>query len=158
MIPQDTNERNLRNYLGREKWNRIRYDVVWKAEHICQICGNDHTMVQCHEQYEYDEVKHIQKLVGFVAICQMCHFIKHIGFAASQVIEGKLTIDDLVNHFCKVNKCKKEIFFKELEKTMWLQEQRNLYLWEVDFKEFLPKPKEDKKYYTIYIGGRRYNG
>jgi len=57
MVPESTWEKNLRNFLGPDKWRLIRKDVYWKANYKCQICGAepDRGKLHCHEIWGYDD-------------------------------------------------------------------------------------------------------
>jgi hypothetical protein len=152
MVPEPCWEQNLRNFLGMARWRRIRYDVLYKAGNECQLCGQTEGMLHTHEIWKYDDLNYVQILIGFIALCEMCHYIKHIGFANTQVLAGKLDMEELIKHFCKVNKCKEETFFKHFEHMVTQNELRKRHSWTTNFVEFLPKPSTGPKR-TVYIKG-----
>jgi len=39
--------------------------------------------VECHEVWGYNDVTHVQSLVGLIALCPPCHEVKHIGHAGA---------------------------------------------------------------------------
>src|SRR3990167_7317621 len=66
-----------------------------------------------HELWNYDETRDMQKLMGFQALCEKCHYIKHLGLVNVKIASCELPnnfIDILTDHFCKVNNCSKEDF------------------------------------------------
>jgi hypothetical protein len=100
-IPPESHGKNLRSILPTEDWDLLRSDCYIKAEYLCEIChgkGRAHP-VECHEEWELDYKKKIQKLVALQALCPNCHLVKHIGRAAKT---GKF--ERAFKHFCKVNK------------------------------------------------------
>lgn len=157
LVPEPCWNNNLRNLLGQTKWRRVRYDVIYKAGGRCEICGDVPDKLECHERWHYDDKKHVQTLKGFIALCYMCHSIKHIGFAFVRLWNGlhpDQVMNGLVEHFMKVNKCKKSVFFDEIERVFELQNERNTWNWKTVMDDFLPKKMPMKKR-TIYIGGKR---
>jgi hypothetical protein len=52
----------------------------------------------------------MQKLKGFIALCNDCHMIKHIGFASIKASEGLLDMDKLIEYFMKVNGVDRKTF------------------------------------------------
>jgi len=89
-----------------------------------------------HEIWEYDDQKHIQKLVGFILLCKMCHHVKHIGLAGILAGEGKLDYDDLIEHFCRVNGCTEEDFEEYRDKAFEIWENRSQREWKQDFGKY----------------------
>jgi len=87
-----------------------------------------------HEIWEYNDAEHVQKLEGFVLLCAMCHHVKHIGLAGILANEGKLDYDEVIEHFCKVNKCTKNDFEKQEKKAFDVWSKRSQYEWKQDFR------------------------
>ena len=101
----------------------------------CGICGAEGRL-NCHEIWEYDDKKHIQKLSGFVALCDMCHHVKHIGLAGILASKGKLDYEKVVEHFMKVNNCDRDAFEKHREKAFEHWRKRSSHEWQVDLGEY----------------------
>jgi len=89
LIPESAWGENLRKYLPKEIWEKIRKEVFRKANYKCSICGK-RGKLHCHEVWEYDDQNHILKLKGFMALCENCHLIKHWGMATILASEGKI--------------------------------------------------------------------
>ena len=94
LVPSTCWYSNLRNAVSREVWDRIRYKAYKASGYRCHICGIDRKMY-CHEVWRYDDEKHVQRLVGFVGLCELCHMVKHIGFAGIRAMDGELDFDAL---------------------------------------------------------------
>lgn len=135
IVPETCWYSNLRKKISKKNWDIIRKGIYAKYNHNCGICGvNDR--LNCHEIWDYDDSKYIQYLKGFIALCDMCHHVKHIGFAKILANEGKLDFGIVVDHFCKVNKCSKEDF-ERLESEAWkVWEERSKHKWVTDFGEY----------------------
>jgi len=126
---------NLRKYMDRKDWDRIRKQTYANYEHKCGICGNEGRL-NCHEIWEYDDKKHSQKLIGFIALCDLCHHVKHIGLAGILADEGKLDYDTVVQHFMKVNSCDKDTFVKHKREAFKQWRERSRHKWQVDLGEY----------------------
>lgn len=92
--------------------------------------------MNCHEIWEYDDQRHIQKLVSLIALCDLCHHIKHLGRAHLLVWEGKLDRDLLSKHFIKVNKCDPADYEKYKRKVFDQYNERSDHRWTVDYGDY----------------------
>lgn len=88
LIPSNSYGNNLRKLLRGCTWDRLRYHHYQAAGHRCECCASERiplgtprnpSRLECHEEWEYDDEIRIQKLVGLVALCSLCHQCKHIG-------------------------------------------------------------------------------
>lgn len=100
MVPDGCWHSNLRTVLSPAAWNAVRKAVYARAGGRCEICGRSGVRLEAHEQWEYDEERGIQKLVGLVALCGNCHTTVHIG-RAQLTGHGEQAED----WFMKVNGC-----------------------------------------------------
>jgi hypothetical protein len=72
---------NVRSRVYRPVWDRLRRAAYAAAGNICELCGGvgrQHP-VECHEVWEYDESRRVQRLVRLIALCPACHAVKHYG-------------------------------------------------------------------------------
>lgn len=103
LVPSNQWGTNLRSILAKKVWDGLRAACYERAGHRCEICngvGHKHP-VECHELWEYtDGPLFIQKLTGLIALCPLCHKVKHIGFALTQ---GDRAFMAALNHLAKVN-------------------------------------------------------
>lgn len=97
LIPETSFYRNLRSALKPGEWDDVRRAFYRKAGNRCQVCGAKGRM-ECHEVWEYDDSKGIQKLAALQVLCDACHEVKHIGLAQMQ---GRFEI--ALAHMQKVN-------------------------------------------------------
>ncbi len=118
LVPSSCWFSNLRSELSKEEWDRLRRLVYKQADSRCEVCGARGTQhpVECHEVWQYDDVNHIQHLLGLVALCPACHESKHMGYAASVGKGGQARA-----HLARVNG--------------WSMEDVELYL-EVEFEQW----------------------
>jgi hypothetical protein len=88
--------------------------------------------LHCHEVWQYDDNKHIRKLIEIIPLCKLCHWVKH-----AILTKGRAGINvdfpQVGRQFMKVNKCSHKIFFSELDKAKEECEERSNYDWENDF-------------------------
>lgn len=135
LVPSTSWYDNLRKYTTKEDWDKVRKAAYANYGYRCGICGTEGRL-NCHEIWEYDDKKYIQKLKGFIALCDMCHHVKHIGLAGILASEGKLDYEKVIEHFMKVNKCDRTIFERHKEKAFEQWEKRSSHEWQVDLGEY----------------------
>jgi len=117
LVPQTCFYSNVRKVVSDSKWDNIRKKAYREAGYRCSICGADEQL-HCHEIWSYDDENHIQHLEGFQALCENCHMIKHTGFSM-HTEKGKEIFDqdELIEHFCDINECSRDDFFKHKEEA-----------------------------------------
>jgi len=126
LVPKNNWYLNLRSELTKTKWDIVRRKVYNNAGYRCEVCGGrgDTWPVECHEKWEYDDENKIQKLTGLIALCPLCHKVKHIGLTKKN---GEY--DAVLEHFCKINKIDKEIAEKYITEQFnkWLNRSEYTY-------------------------------
>lgn len=145
LVPLTSWYNNVRSKVSQEEWDIIRKKCYKNANYKCEICGGvgNKWPVECHEIWEYDDKKHIQKLVGFVALCPSCHEVKHIGLA-----EKKGRLQHARNHLIGVNSmlCENEANIM-IHLAFMKYEERSEHKWKVDVSyldKFLGKQNNAK--------------
>jgi len=107
MVPEPLWERNLRKILSRSEWDRLRKMAYRRADYRCEVCGASgvdqgfNWPVECHEVWHYDDATHVQRLDRLIALCPLCHQVKHIGRVSAT--EGPSGVARCLNHLKKVN-------------------------------------------------------
>ena len=135
LVPLTSWFNNLREVLPGSVWDELRKRTYAEYGHRCGICGAEGRL-NCHEIWEYDDKNHVQRLVGFIALCDLCHHVKHIGLAGIMSREGKLDYETVVEHFMKVNGCDRKTFEKYMNKVFNQWEERSKSKWSVDLGEY----------------------
>jgi hypothetical protein len=128
LVPRSTWYQNVRSAVGRDVWRELRYRFL-KGQ--CQICGA-RAELHVHEVWRYDDVGHVQRLVGFMCLCFLCHAIKHLGLAGLQAQRGDLDYSELVRHYCAVNECTPDDFVADRAGAFELWGERSQYEWTLD--------------------------
>lgn len=101
-IPNFTWGISLANKLPPKEWADLRQKVYRAADYKCEICGADNRSLHCHEVWEFDDVRRIQKLIRLECCCEFCHYVHHFG--RSFVVKSASYVDRLIGHWCRVNK------------------------------------------------------
>lgn len=127
--------------MAKKEWDRIR-KAAYAAEDnkyaICRVEGR----LNCHESWEYDGANRVQRLTGFVALCTMCHHVKHLGMASILAQQGHLDYEAVVRHFMGVNGCNRKTF-EDYRKGVFDQwRKRSNHEWSVNFGEYAGLMKE----------------
>lgn len=137
LVPATAWGANLRDVLTRAGWDALRRKVYAEFGHKCAICGAGGKL-HCHEVWRYDDIRHIQSLEGCLALCELCHHVKHLGNARILASKGKLNYERVIAHFCRVNGCDRATFERARAAAFAQWEERSRYEWETDFGFALP--------------------
>lgn len=132
LVPSPCWYGNLRKALPKREWDKIRKSVYAEYEYKCGICGTEGRL-ECHELWAYDDENHVQALRGFIALCPLCHRVKHIGLTGKLADEGIVDYEAVVQHFMKVNECSRNIFEQHKGQAFMQWAQRSECQWETNF-------------------------
>jgi len=131
LVPSTCWYSNMRKVLSGEQWDRLRRTVYKQWGYKCGICRAD-GMIHCHEIWHYNDTSHVQTLTGFIALCPMCHHVKHIGLAELLASKGELDIESVIQHFMKVNNCGRSEFYMHRAKSFRVWAERSNHEWVTD--------------------------
>jgi hypothetical protein len=133
LVPEPCWYANMRKAMSTSQWDRLRRQVYAEYDHKCEVCGVHPEQLNCHERWSYDDRKHVQRLEGFIALCDWCHHVKHIGLAGLLADEGRLDYEQLIAHFTRVNECSREAFeeYRKAAFKEWERRSRSK-LWRTD--------------------------
>lgn len=100
LVPKTCFWTNVRSEVSRADWEKCKRFVRERSGSRCEICGGvgKRYPVDCHEIWEYDDERGIQRLAGLIALCPPCHEVKHLGRAI-----GLGNGDRAIAHLCSVN-------------------------------------------------------
>ena len=131
LVPQTAFYNNIRSELPKQDWDFLRRAFYKKAEYKCEICGGvgEQHPVECHEIWEYNDKKHIQKLVGLIALCPLCHQCKHWGLSQIRGLE-----EECIKHLCKINRITKAKAYDLVEQAFGVWRGRSEHDWKSDIK------------------------
>ena len=135
LVPETSWFKSLREVVSRSVWDKLRKQTYAEYGYKCGVCGAEGRL-NSHEIWEYDDLDHIQRLTGLIALCDLCHHVKHLGRANQLVEEGKLDRQEVVNHFLKVNNCDEEVYAVYTDKVFDQWEERSEHEWTVDFGQY----------------------
>lgn len=141
LIPKTCHFSNVRTTVKKEEWDKIRFISYKAADNKCEICGDNgknqgykHN-VECHEIWEYDDANHIQKLIGLISLCPICHQVKHIGRA---IAIGKQS--ECFLQLAKVNKWTTEQVQEHIIASFELHKERSRHKWTLDLSLLTKEP------------------
>lgn len=130
LVPDSCWYSNLRSELPKEVWDRIRKKAYARAGGKCMLCGAPTARLEAHEQWEYDDIKGIQKLKNVVAVCKACHEVIHIGRTQLTGREREAS-----EHFMKVNGCTYAEYRKALGEANEKHRERSKKEWRLDVSD-----------------------
>lgn len=128
LIPKTAWYKNVRSTVPCSVWMEIR---VLHLRHFCVYCGTEHEL-NLHEIWQWDDIRHVQKLTGFETVCFLCHNIKHLAFGGIMIEQGVIERKDLVKHYCQVNDCSAKDFERDAFEAMKVWEERSKFVWILD--------------------------
>ena len=121
----------MRSQFPSAVWDTIRKKAYADYGHLCGICRHSGRL-NCHEIWEYNDKKRIQTLKGFIALCDWCHHVKHIGHAGILALQGVLDFKKVEQHFMKVNQCTQSQMDAHRKEARELWRERSKHKWKVD--------------------------
>jgi len=132
LVPSSCWYSNVRSNVRPQTWDRLQSAAFHACQHRCEVCGR-HEQLDCHEVWEYDDTRCIQRLVRLCGLCRNCHQVKHFGLAVSA---GRLT--ESLKWFCLVNDMSGEDAGNYIEQAFQIHRIRSAFDWEIDLA-FLKK-------------------
>jgi hypothetical protein len=90
LVPSTCWWSNVRSHVAASDWERLRRSTAQAAGNRCEVCGGRGRRhpVECHEVWEYDDTRMVQRLVRLIALCPSCHEVKHLGLAGMRGRRG----------------------------------------------------------------------
>lgn len=145
LIPTTCFFSNVRTNVKAKDWDKIRFISYAAAGNKCELCsgigkkqGFKHNL-ECHEIWEYDDINHIQKLIGLISLCPRCHLVKHIGRA---IAIGKER--DCRRQLAIVNGWTKELIDNHINEAYETHRMRSEHEWTLDISILTEPPYELK--------------
>lgn len=135
LVPSTCWYKSLREQMPRAQWDKLRKKVYADQNNVCAICAAADRL-NCHEVWEYDDARRIQRLLGFQAVCSLCHHVTHFGKATLLVKDGRLDLNALTEHFMRVNGVDREVFEAHRTAAFRVWRERSLYPWKTDLGEW----------------------
>lgn len=133
LVPKTCWYSNVRSNVTNSEWDIIRKKSYNIANNKCEICfdigknqGVNHN-VECHEIWQYDDINHIQKLIGLISLCPNCHKCKHPGLAQ---MKGEEEI--VITQLMKVNKMARNEALNYINESFLIWDNRSKHNWTID--------------------------
>jgi len=133
LVPTPLWRESLYRLLTRGQWDKIRKPALDRAGGRCEVCGDATARLLCHEQWHYDEATCVRKLTGIQAVCQPCSSVMHIGRAGIMAAEGVVDLQDVYDHFMRVNGIDWPTAQKAIDDAYALHHKRSNQKWTTDF-------------------------
>jgi len=132
LVPSSSWGDNLRKELSASKWRKLSISCSDRAGGRCEVCGTKprNRRPDCHEIWEYDDVKKVQRLVGLVALCTTCHKAKHLGRTLS--VESAEVRDRVLMKLMKMNEMSVDELEAYIIEVFKKYEERSRHKWTVD--------------------------
>lgn len=149
LVPSTIWYNNIYNYYQNnnqmEKWHELKQYLFDTEGKHCWICEKEEGNLEAHEFWEYDDYNYIQKLAAVHHLCDLCHKIKHIGLwfhtndGERMLRQQRVKKEDIIHHFCSVNKCSITDFQKHEDDAFTQWKQRSKSKWKQDLGIYNPK-------------------
>lgn len=131
LVPKTCWYSNVRSNVSPETWDRLQTTCFQKALYRCEICGGrgrNHP-VECHEIWQYDDHRKIQRLERLIALCPKCHEVKHIGLALRN---GKA--QQVLTWLCQINEIAPEQALSLVKHAFAVHQIRSAFSWTLDIE------------------------
>ena len=141
LIPSTCHFSNVRTTVTSAEWDKIRFISYAAADNKCEICKSNGTLqgykhkVECHEIWDYDDINHVQTLIGLISLCPTCHQVKHIGRA---IVIGKQTV--CFQQLAKVNNWSQKQIEEHILASFQLHKERSKHQWTLDISLLRTEP------------------
>lgn len=141
LVPLGNWRQNVRTICPDKVWDRLRRITYKRAHYRCQICGESgidqgwEWPVECHEIWVFDDERKIQKLDGLIALCPLCHEVKHIGRTAK--VQGQEGLQRALLRLTRVNDWTKEQVQDHLKQAFadWERRSQESYTLDISWAE-----------------------
>lgn len=122
---------NVRSHVSAADWEKCKRFVRARSGDRCEICGGrgDWWPVECHEIWRYDLPTETQILDGLIALCPLCHQVKHLGHTQ---MRSKMAFTRAVSHFASVNDYSSREAEDRIIAAFDLWRARSAYDWALD--------------------------
>lgn len=135
LVPKSMHGKNVRSRVTLPEWQQVCKVVHREANQDmhCEICGesglkqNFSHPVEVHEQWAFESRTCVQKLIGMVSICPLCHKAKHYGLAQKQGF-GEATR----KHLMKVNGISSSELDNYIQLAFNIVRERSNHEWSLD--------------------------
>ena len=129
LVPSTSFYNNLRSTLPKSQWDILRRASYRGADYVCEICGGkgERHPVECHEIWEYNDKRHIQKLIGLISLCPKCHACKHIGLSQIRGLE-----EECIEHLMLINGINKHQAKNMILDAFEKWAKRSQHIWKID--------------------------
>lgn len=160
LVPTSCLMQNVHPQVPNASWKRLCLKVFhYQAAYRCGICGTTRKTLHCHEQWEYHDQARTRTLIGFLALCPLCYYGKHIEEARLMAKRGELDMQHVEEHFCRVNCCTHQEMEMHERAARRVRKQRNRQKkWKSDYGEYaylLTHASEPKKPANTPVGSHR---
>jgi hypothetical protein len=86
--------------------------------------------------WQYDDARSVQLLLGFRAVCGLCHHLMHFGLAQQLAEKGHLDLQAVIAHFTKVNGVGRAEFRAHRTVAFKTWRERSKHSWRTDLGEW----------------------
>ncbi len=141
LVPSTCHYSNVRSTVSTKDWNTLRKYSYEQAGYVCEICGQTGLeqgykfKLECHEIWEYKDDKKVQKLVGLISLCPLCHAVKHIGRAFAMGKQARV-----FQHLEEVNGWTHKQVVSHVGRSYMVNKQRSKHPWALDLKVLTKEP------------------
>ncbi|TAL63655.1 MAG: HNH endonuclease [Burkholderiaceae bacterium] len=129
LVPRSCWYSNVRSNVRASTWDRLQAHCFERAKFRCEICGGVGPAhpVECHEIWSYLDAMQVQRLDGLIALCPMCHEVKHIGRAIQTN-----RLPQCMLHLARVNQLTAEQALGQVKAALATHSERSARQWRLD--------------------------
>ena len=145
LVPTGLWKRNLRNAMGKKRWQKLRKELLNGRDLVCDVCRthvDSASDLKGHEQWQYFEkegAQSIAKLIGVSLVCELCHDAEHFGRIQSLRRDGEVSdnrVNQIIGHYCRVNGVSRRQFDEDFALALEEHHRRSQFTWLIEWGSY----------------------
>ena len=147
LLPSTVRDKSLFQIFNKERrldeWKAIKDELLYREGSMCWICEKKSSSLHVAEYWDFDEDNKTMILTEIHHLCDMCYKIKRSDFwffteyGKEQLKQLNISPEDLVKHYCRVNKCELKDFGKNWREAIDTWKERSRFDWKQDFGDII---------------------
>lgn len=132
LVPVSCWYRNVRANVSPLTWSALQRLAFAAAGGRCEICGGvgpTHP-VECHEVWHFDDRLRVQRLDRLIALCPLCHRVKHMGFTLAQGRADRT--EEALAWFCRINDVGPAVAVSHIQSVFAEYQARSQHRYQLD--------------------------
>jgi hypothetical protein len=148
LVPTTVRSNNLLYHYNQIKkldlWTNLKNQLIEQEGKECWICQKKSSQLHLHEFWFFDDQNKEMILQEIHHVCHLCDKLLHANlwfltdYGREQLLKLEILPENLIKHYCKVNKCSLKDYGKDWRRAVDLWKKRNEVTWEINYGNYQP--------------------